>query len=465
MPQVLRTLLDRGYQLYGITGRGGAQEADTLANLAEQGFTEDGTPGGTPLFDGDSLFTKDAVVVNAGVASIPTQPWVDCGADGIPGACSTVEYKALTRRHLENDLGADDVDVRMNVGDQWSDLQGGFADDYTKIPNPTYFLASPDLTTAPASDALLVPPTSYSMQPDGSSGTTVANGDDIPNIDPVRKMIRAYYNAPAGTADKVASPYISQLGSLTSTWTGQVVSDCTTGYAPYAAAQAAQDKAAKAVAKAKKKVKKAKKAVKRADTAKEKKAARAALAKARKKVAKKKKALKAIDVPAQPAVVLDADDTTLWNYDLEDAVLKFNFNPATQATWISQQLFPAVPGMVGLVKAAQQAGCAVFGLTGRPASQQADTVANLAKAGYVDAAGKPIFTNDRYFTKDTAKQPWVDCGSDRVCSTIEYKSGTRAHIEDEGFDVVGNFGDQYSDLLGGSADHSYKVPNPTYYLP
>ena len=44
--------------------------------------------------------------------------------------CTTVQYKAQTREHIEalasdnNGLGDDIV---MNVGDQWSDLEGGFA--------------------------------------------------------------------------------------------------------------------------------------------------------------------------------------------------------------------------------------------------------------------------------------------------------------------------------------------------
>jgi hypothetical protein len=130
MPELLRDLMDRGYDIYGITGRpggAGGQEADTIANLTEQGFTDDGTPGGTPMFDAANMYTKDPVVVTAGVAAIPTQAWIDCTQDGTAGSCSTVEYKAETRDHIES-LGADFV---MNVGDHWSDLQGGFADDYT----------------------------------------------------------------------------------------------------------------------------------------------------------------------------------------------------------------------------------------------------------------------------------------------------------------------------------------------
>jgi hypothetical protein len=51
------------------------------------------------------------------------------------------------------------------------------------------------------------------------------------------------------------------------------------------------------------------------------------------------------------------------------------------------------------------------------------------------------------------------------CPTIQYKSGTRAHIESQGYNVVGDFGDQFSDLLGGFADKTFKMPNLNYYLP
>jgi hypothetical protein len=48
---------------------------------------------------------------------------------------------------------------------------------------------------------------------------------------------------------------------------------------------------------------------------------------------------------------------------------------------------------------------------------------------------------------------------------VHYKSATRAHIESLGYDIVANFGDQYSDLKGGHADRAVKLPNPNYFLP
>jgi putative acid phosphatase of HAD superfamily subfamily IIIB len=51
------------------------------------------------------------------------------------------------------------------------------------------------------------------------------------------------------------------------------------------------------------------------------------------------------------------------------------------------------------------------------------------------------------------------------CPTSLYKSGTRAHLESLGWDILANFGDQFSDLVGGFADKTFKLPNPNYFCP
>jgi predicted secreted acid phosphatase len=177
---------------------------------------------------------------------------------------------------------------------------------------------------------------------------------------------------------------------------------------------------------------------------------------------------------ATKAVLFDVDDTTLNTYSYE-IYSNFVYNPATNANFVNAadpMIFPAVPGMVALEKKAEADGYHVFFLTGRPLLQRDATVTNLTKAGYDDV------TNDNVFTKDssTDTEPWLaSClvddpahpGTKKFgCSTIQYKSLTRQHIEqDLGYDIVANFGDQYSDLKGGFADRTYKIPNPMYYLP
>jgi hypothetical protein len=180
-------------------------------------------------------------------------------------------------------------------------------------------------------------------------------------------------------------------------------------------------------------------------------------------------------VSSSKAIVLDVDDTTLatWNYEVFS---NWAFNPTTNAEFVNDQKFPAVPGMVDLVSAAARAGYSIFFLTGRPAVQEAATLGNLTHDGIGQDAGYPQPTTlndgeDGLFTKPTVPN-YPDylkaaCAGDPggSCTTSHYKTAVRAHIESLGYDIVANFGDQFSDLVGGYADHTYKMPNPNYFLP
>jgi len=368
----------KGYAIFGITGRRFAQEAATVGNLEKVGYT---------AFNADNFYTK----WDGPDANKPS--YVTCVA-----ACTTVEYKANTRKHIEQDLG---YDIVLNVGDQWSDLQGGYADEALKLPNPTYYLPSPNLPGVDEPD--LAPRTEFDMLPDGSSGLT-EGGEGIPNMDSVKATIRTYYHASSsGIADKTSSPYISEVSRIARANTHRLVNQC-------------------------------RREVRKGDN---------------------------------PAVVFDADDTTLWTYDMEDNAMHFNFDPVVQDTqWVQPQRFPATPGMVNLVNAVGKAGCTVVGLTGRRDPQRAATLGNLAKVGY------DYFAEAHYFTKwasGATPDPTIfggtPCASNPSCTTIQYKSAVRRHVESQGYDIVANFGDQFSDLIGGYADRTVKLPNPTYYLP
>ena len=370
-----------GFTIFGLTGRSDSQKAHTVSNLQKVGYGD--------AFVADRYFTK----YNSGT----TPPaYLTCVA---APTCTTVEYKAGTRKHIEQDLG---YDIALNVGDQWSDLQGGYADHYLKLPNPTYYLPSPDLPGV--KEPWLAPRTHFTMKPDGSSGLT-QGGEGIPNIDSVKKTVYTYYGDPSGSgvANTTSSPYISEMAKIERQQRTRLLQQCRTG--------------------------------ERRGT--------------------------------NPAIVLDADDTTLWGYEMEVGAMHFVFDPVVQDTqWVQPQKFLATPGMVSLVNDAAAAGCTLIGLTGRNDNQKAATLGNLAKVGYTG------FTAGNYFTKwvsGSTPPSYVtanDCAKFPSCSTIEYKSTVRKHVEqDLGYDVVANFGDQYSDLIGGYADRVVKLPNPMYYLP
>jgi predicted secreted acid phosphatase len=211
----------------------------------------------------------------------------------------------------------------------------------------------------------------------------------------------------------------------------------------------------------------------------------------------------------EKAVVLDVDDTTLttWNYELFS---NWDFNPGTNANFVgltgstfTGNMFPATPGMVELVNRAKTMRYAVFFITGRGDSQHAATIANLVNdtsagfsnidsvtysgatvpeidAGYVMPTPvdtghggftdglftkPPIGSYPAYLDKPEFCGPYIHATPAASCPTIRYKSGTRAYIESQGYNIVANFGDQFSDLEGGYADKTFKMPNPNYYLP
>jgi predicted secreted acid phosphatase len=157
------------------------------------------------------------------------------------------------------------------------------------------------------------------------------------------------------------------------------------------------------------------------------------------------------------AIVLDVDDTTLNTYSYE-IYSNFVFNPTSNAAFVNSGIFPAVFGMPALAAQAKAEGYTIFFLTGRPESQRTATAGNLVNVGY------PSVPAGQLFLKDQTNQPWLASCSPS-CTTIQYKSLTRQHIESLGYDIVANLGDQFSDLSGGFADQTYKLPNPMYFLP
>ncbi|MCS0603237.1 Secreted acid phosphatase [Streptomyces sp. LP11] len=165
----------------------------------------------------------------------------------------------------------------------------------------------------------------------------------------------------------------------------------------------------------------------------------------------------------RPAVVFDIDDTVLLSLDYEKRN-NYGYNSATWNEYVNRADRPAVFGTPELIRYAEAKGVEVFYNSGLSEAQRAGAVTNLKRVGAdvnLDSA--------HMFLKDAANPPayLADCATPGAwkCTTVQYKSGTRAHIEDDlGYEVIANFGDQYSDLDGGHADRTYKLPNPTYFV-
>lgn len=146
----------------------------------------------------------------------------------------------------------------------------------------------------------------------------------------------------------------------------------------------------------------------------------------------------------KPAIVLDIDETSLSNIEFEYRY-RFGFNYKLWNAWVRKKAAAAIKPTLGLARWAASHRMAIFFITGRSqisGNLAADpTVVNLKKAGYPDWTGI-YFKNSRTISTSARKE-----------------------IESEGYTIVANIGDQYSDLVGGFAERTFKLPNPMYYIP
>jgi acid phosphatase len=148
------------------------------------------------------------------------------------------------------------------------------------------------------------------------------------------------------------------------------------------------------------------------------------------------------------ALVLDIDETSLSNWQ-ELQTSDFAFAKKDFDAWTDAGQVPAIPGTVRLVKEANRLGVAVFFITGRSERQREPTERNLHAQGY-----------------ETWQQLFLRQPGQGSQPTIAYKSAGRAQIVAQGYKIVLNVGDQWSDLKGApEAEFSIKYPNPFYYIP
>ena len=149
------------------------------------------------------------------------------------------------------------------------------------------------------------------------------------------------------------------------------------------------------------------------------------------------------------AVVFDIDETSLSGY-CEMQREDYGFVKSLNYEWVvSPQASVAIPGAVRLFNRVKAAGVSIFFITGRPESQTEATGRNLALAGFHGWKG--------LFLRNSKEQDMA---------TLDYKSGRRKQITAQGYRVILNIGDQWSDLNGEpKAEVSVKLPNPFYFLP
>jgi len=163
-------------------------------------------------------------------------------------------------------------------------------------------------------------------------------------------------------------------------------------------------------------------------------------------------AMKYLDVRADKrqqklAIVLDIDETALSNYPHMKR-LDFGGTLAEIRADEDKGEDKAIAPTLALYQAAKAKNVAVFFVTGRYEEERQPTVANLEKAGFHQWDGL-VLRDGKY----------------RHMSAVAYKTAARKKIAEQGYDIIMSIGDQDSDLKGGYADNTFKLPNPYYFIP
>ncbi len=151
--------------------------------------------------------------------------------------------------------------------------------------------------------------------------------------------------------------------------------------------------------------------------------------------------------PQKLAIVLDIDETCLSNYN-NMAARDFTASKQEWMKDIQAANAPVIKPMLNLYNNAIANNIAVFFVTGRHESERSPTSQNLTLAGY--QGWSAIYLKPDNYKEDSA---------------IPFKSHARESIEKQGYIIIASIGDQYSDLNGGHAEKTYKLPNPYYYIP
>ncbi|MDT5317396.1 MAG: hypothetical protein QOE74_6416 [Mycobacterium sp.] len=160
----------------------------------------------------------------------------------------------------------------------------------------------------------------------------------------------------------------------------------------------------------------------------------------------------------RPAVVFDIDETALSNWEavrandfgrvIEGPCTALPAGPCGWRAWDLKARSTVIAPTLDVFNTAKADGAAVFFITGRDESQRAATERNLADVGYAGF-----------------RQLIMEPVGAHFDSAADFKAPQRAKIEQQGYTIIANLGDQPSDLAGGSAEQTYLLTNPFYRIP
>jgi predicted secreted acid phosphatase len=160
----------------------------------------------------------------------------------------------------------------------------------------------------------------------------------------------------------------------------------------------------------------------------------------------------------RPAVVFDIDETALSNWEaikandfgraIDGPCDRLPEGPCGWRAWDLRAQSTVIQPTMDVFTTARDRGAAIFFITGRDETQRAATERNLQAVGYTG------------YTQLIMEPSGV-----HYVSAADFKAPQREQIEQRGYSIIANIGDQPSDLEGGFSEQTYLLPNPFYRIP
>lgn len=151
-----------------------------------------------------------------------------------------------------------------------------------------------------------------------------------------------------------------------------------------------------------------------------------------------------IETNPNSAVIFDVDDTALLNYEASKK-MGFGYIKSMVDEWVSSAEVPAIPQVKDLYDYMLQRDIKIIFLTGRFHDEYDYTIQNLINEGFV-----------KFDTLIVRRQ------DEQKLSALEFKSKVRIALMERGYDIIGNVGDQWTDLDGPFSGIKVKIPNYIY---
>ncbi len=151
-----------------------------------------------------------------------------------------------------------------------------------------------------------------------------------------------------------------------------------------------------------------------------------------------------VEVKQNSTVIFDIDDTALLNYEASKK-MGFGYVKSIVDEWVSKAEVPAIPQVKDLYDYLLQRDVKIIFLTGRFHDEYDYTFKNLVNEGFT--------TFDTLIVRRPEEQN---------LPAVEFKSKVRTTLTQQGYEIIGNVGDQWTDLDGPYSGIKIKIPNYLY---